>query len=132
MKRECDNATVIKIEEMWLNLDPEYTIIEYDFRYLAGIIAKCVPTLFIKLKPKNSVSNIRSEERSRLNILVFRSVIKKARPTRLRIIPIDATVVIPYPSMYGERLVNMVDLVKILKLLVSGDRGLCTYDLIIL
>ena len=115
MKRECDNATVIKIEEMWLNLDPEYTIIEYDLRYLAGIIAKCVPTLLIKLKTKNSVSNIRSVERSRLNTLFLRSAIKKATPIRLRSIPSDATVVIPYLSMNIERLVNVVDLLKILK-----------------
>ena len=108
---------------MWLNLDPEYTIIEYDLRYLAGIIAKCVPTLLIKLKPKNSVSNIRSADKSKLNMFSFCSAIKKTRPIRLRSIPNDAIVVIPYPSMNIERLVNWVDLVKILKSLVSIDKG---------
>ena len=120
LNREWDNATVIKIEEMWLNLDPGYTIIEYDLRWLAGIMTKCVPTLLIKLKPKNRVSNIRSAANSKLNILSFLSMIKKAIPMRLRSIPNDATVVIPYPSMKIERLFNWFELVKILRSLVSG------------
>ena len=91
---------------MWLNLDPGYTINEYSLRYLAGMLTRCVPTLLIKLKPRNNVSNIRSVESSKLNIFSLLSEIKKASPIMLSIIPNDATDVIPYPSMYTDMLAN--------------------------
>ena len=68
---------------------------EYNFRYLVGMVTKCAPTLFIKLKPRKRVSNIRSVDKSKLNILSLLSAIKKARPIRLRRIPNDVTIVIP-------------------------------------
>ena len=40
LQREWDNASVIKIEEMSVNLDPGYTNREYEGRYLSGIRIK--------------------------------------------------------------------------------------------
>ena len=59
------------------------------------MITKCVPILLIKLKPRKKVSNIKSVERSKLNILSLLSAIKNTSPIRFRRIPNDVMIVIP-------------------------------------